>query len=114
MATLEHSIDVNLPPQEAIDEWRAFPFRSIVGHFSEPGRRLHWQDGAGNEAWGATLIIALGARRTRIFVKLDYYPAQSGLPAATLNAHVSADLTRFMRFVESDAARQAAHELSAG
>jgi len=47
-------------------------------------------------------------------VKLDYYPAQSGLPAATRNAHVSADLTRFMRFVESDAARQAAHELSAG
>ena len=52
MATIEHSIDVNLPHQEAIDEWRAFPFGSIVGYFSEPGRRLHWQDGAGNEAWG--------------------------------------------------------------
>ena len=47
-------------------------------------------------------------------MKLDYYPAQSGLSPATLNAHVSADLTMFMRFVESDAARQAAHEWSAG
>jgi hypothetical protein len=113
MATIEHSIEVNLPPQEAIDEWRAFPFRSIVGYFREPGRRLHWQDGAGNEAWGATLIVALGPRRTSICVKLEYYPAQSGIPAAALSAHVSADLTMFMRFVESDAARQAAHELPA-
>ena len=71
---------MNLPPREAIDEWRAFPFRSIVGYFREPGRRLHWQDGAGNEAWGATLIIALGARRTRIRVKLDYYRRRAVSP----------------------------------
>lgn len=107
-------MEVNLSPREVIDEWREFPFRSILGFFREPGRRLHWRDGAGNEAWGSTLIIGLGSQRSRVCVKLDYYPSDGGISAATLDAHVSADLTMFTRFVDSDAARQAAHELPAG
>jgi hypothetical protein len=114
MATLEHSIEVNLSPREVIDEWREFPFRSILGYFREPGRRLHWQDGAGNEAWGSMLVIGLGAERSRICVKLDYYPSAQGISATALDAHVSADLTMFTRFVDSDAARQAARKHTLG
>lgn len=114
MAAIEHSIEVDLPPDEVVSEWQVFPFRSILGYFRDPGRRLHWIDGVGNEAWGVTLLIGLGARRTRVCVRLDYYPTQVGISAAALNAHISADLTMFTWFIESDAARQAAHELAAG
>jgi hypothetical protein len=113
MAAFEHSIDVGLPAAEAAREWASFPFRSLVGFFRTPGQRLHWRDDAGSEAWGVTLLVGLGRSRTRIHVTIDYFPAPAAVSAATLDAHVSADLTMFRRFIESDAARAAAHERDA-
>lgn len=112
MATLEHSIDIELPAQEAAREWAAFPFRSLLGFFRTPGQRLHWRDDAGSEAWGVVLLVSLGRKHTRIHVAIDYFPIPEAVPAAKLDAMVSEDLQAFRRLAESDAARSAAHERS--
>jgi uncharacterized membrane protein len=114
MAVIEHHIDVHLPVPEAIEAWGEYPFRSPVGRLRTPGHHATWRAADGSETSGSVLFLSLGPRLTRVTVKIDYFAGANGVAAATLNAHVFADVTMYRRFTETVAARSDERDRVAG
>jgi len=100
MATIEHAIEIAVPPDVAARDLRTFAYRTTIGQYRIVDRDVEWSAADSCQTESLVAFESLGSERTRLTMRVGYEP--DGTPGCepAVEARANDGLADFKRFTE--------------